>query len=106
MDKKERHAKMSEAVAQIGRLFGVCAEKGLDKEDILIILQTATSLTMEMNDVPIYWYMQFLYVLHRRRLDPDYGGSDPAMVRAELRKLFIADGDERDAEEEAREFMI
>ncbi len=96
---KQRHAKMNEAVAQIGRLIGVCAKEGLNKDDILIMLQTSTSLTLEMNDVPIDWYILFLYVLHQKRTSPDYDGSDPAKVRAELRKLFTT-------EAEAREFMI
>lgn len=99
MTKKERHAKMNEAVVQIGKLISVCAKEGLNQADILIMLQTATSLTLEMNEVPIDWYMQFLFVLHKKRIDPTFDGSDPVQVRAELRKLFTAEG-------EAREFMI
>lgn len=95
-EKNQRHAKMSEGVAQIGRLVGVCAQQGLGKDDILIMLQTSTSLTIEMNAVPIDWYMQFLFVLHKKRTDPTFDGSDPAVVRAHLRKLFTAEGEERE----------
>lgn len=89
-EKKQRHAKISEAVSQIGRLIEVCAKNGLDKDDILIMLQTSTSLFCEMNEVPIGWYMQFLYVVHQKRLNQDYLGSDESTVHKELRDLFSA----------------
>ena len=89
MDKQEKHAKMSEAVAQIGRLVGVCAKEGLDKDDILIMLQTSTSLTLEMNDVPIDQYLQFLFVLHSKRMDPNFDGRDQAVVRSQLCRMFM-----------------
>ena len=44
MTEAERHAKITEAVSQIGKLIGVCAQNGLDKSDILTMMQTATSL--------------------------------------------------------------
>ena len=89
MTKEEKHAKISEGVAQIGRLVGVCAENGLDKDDILIMLQTATSLTLEMNHIPVDWYIQFLFILHSKRMDPEFDGSDPAIVRVQLCKMFM-----------------
>lgn len=71
MNQKERHEKITEAVAQIGRLVGVCAQVGLDQDDILIAMQTATSMLCEINDIPIKRYIQFLYVAHKVRTDKD-----------------------------------
>ena len=99
MKQEEKNAKMNEAVSQIGRLITVCAENGLDQGDVSIMLQSSTSLFCEMNELPMKDYLMFLYVLHQARLEPGYDGSDPAVVRAELRKLFTGEG-------EAREFMI
>lgn len=65
--KKLTHRKMSEGVAQIGRLVAICAKEGLTESDIIIMLQTATSLVCEMNAIEIGEYMKFLYVLHKRR---------------------------------------
>lgn len=88
MKKEERHAKMSEGVLQIGRLFEACTKVGLNESDIVIMLQTSTSLMCEMNDIDIAMYMKFLYVLHRCRLDASYDGSEEQVVHAELSALF------------------
>jgi len=88
MSNKERHEKMNTAVTQIGRLIYKCAEHGLDQGDIVISMQTATSLLCEVNEIDIIHYMEFLYVLHSRRTNPDYDGSDESVVRAELAALF------------------
>lgn len=88
MTQEERHQKISEGVAQIGRLIGTCAKHEMDIHDIMIMMQTSTSLVCEMNDVPIDEYMKFLYVLHKRRLDPTYDGSDENSVNAELCTIF------------------
>jgi len=68
MTDKERYAKMGEAVSQIGRLIAVCSENGLDGNDILIMLQTSTSLFCEMNDVEITHYTKHLNDLHNMRI--------------------------------------
>ena len=68
MTHKERQEKISEAVAQIGRLVGACAKHGLGQDDILVTLQTATSLLCEVNEVPIATYTKALYELHAKRM--------------------------------------
>jgi hypothetical protein len=85
---EEKHAKMNEGVTQIGRLIGVCAENGLGQDDVSIMMQTATSLFCEMNDIDIEFYIQFLYVLHRQRVEPGYDGRDEAAVHAEIAAMF------------------
>lgn len=91
MKAEERHAKMSEAVLQIGKLTTACSQAGLDQDDMMLILQTATSLMCEMNDVPIEWYIKFLYVVHKKRLVPGYDGEQEEDVLKQLVALFTPD---------------
>jgi len=51
-------------------------------------MQTASSLLCEVNEIDIATYMKFLYVLHKRRMDADYDGSDEQVVMAEISALF------------------
>ena len=67
MTNKERQAKISEAVSQIGRLVGACAKHGLTQDDIMTMIQTSTSLVCEINDVPLDIYVTRLRDLHERR---------------------------------------
>ena len=90
MTDQERHAKMSEGVAQIGKLVGHCAKHGLTESDIMIMLQTSTSLVCEMNKIEIAEYMKFLYVLHKRRTGhPEEDLAEP-VIDAELAVIFSA----------------
>jgi flagellar biosynthesis/type III secretory pathway chaperone len=68
MTEKERHAKITEAVSQIGQLIGTCAAHNMDRGDILTMLQTSTSLFCEVNELPMKTYVDHLYKLHAARM--------------------------------------
>jgi hypothetical protein len=68
MTEEERQEKRSEAVSQIGKLVGACIRAELGRQDVMVILQTATSLMCEMNEVPIADYTSDLYKLHAERM--------------------------------------
>lgn len=85
MTTKQRHAKITEGVMQIGRLIEVCAKNGLTVEDVQVMMQTSASLFCEMNQTNISTYMKLFFVLHRKRQDANYDGTD---VNAELAALF------------------
>ena len=87
MNDKERHAKMTEGVTQIGKLVGHCAKHGLYQSDIVIMMQTATSLVCELNEIDIAEYMKYLYILHKRRINPKETFEEP-VIDAELSALF------------------
>ena len=64
-----RSEKVSEGVAQIGRLVEVCAKSGLSIGDILLIFQTSTALVLQMNGLSVDQYVDDLlqcYYLHNK----------------------------------------
>lgn len=88
MTEAEKHAKITEGVNQIGRLVGQCAKHDMTVSDIMIMMQTSTSLFCEMNDIDIAEYVKVLYVLHRRRTTAaEYSPSDHS-INAELSAIF------------------
>lgn len=88
MTKQERHAKMNEGVAQIGKLVGHCAKHGLTESDIVIMLQTSTSLVCEVNEIDIAEYMKLLYVLHKHRTGHPVEDLAEPIINAELAAIF------------------
>ena len=88
MTDEERHKKITEGVTQIGRLVGQCAKHDMSVSDIIIMLQTSTSLVCEMNNIDIAEYMKFLYVLHRRRVTPAGYSPSEHSLNAELSAIF------------------
>lgn len=85
-------------VTQIGRLVGQCAKHNMTVSDIMIMMQTATSLVCEMNDIDIAEYMKFLYILHRRRTTAVEDAPSDHIINAELAAIFNLNDKQTDEE--------
>ena len=92
MSNARDQAMMRTAISQIGLIIGRCAEEGLDKLDISIIMQTSMSLLCEMNSIETGDFLLGLYVVHKKRMDEEYDASDLNNVLKDLRGVFAADG--------------